>query len=443
MSCGRVLIVSYYFPPAGGSGVHRVLKLCKHLPELGWDVEVLAPDDPKWVARDADLEQEIPPGVVVHRARYVGPDHAQSSADRIAAARGRHAATARAAAAGRRLLLPDAAAPWVPFAARAGVRAVRERRIDAVLTSSPPTSVHIVGNLISRRTGVPWVADFRDSWLANPHRRYERRSVRTKRSLLSQIARRTMAPAAAVTAVTDVIREEADGYTGGRAPSHVISNGCDFDDFASFEHRDSARLRLLHAGYFFGARSPRPLLQAVRALLDRRPALRDVIEVRFVGGFRSADRAWAEGLDLGHVIAVEDTLPHGETLRAMKEADALVLLIPSAGGIGKTVLSGKVFEYLAAERPVLGLVPPDGAAAELLRSAGHDWIADPDDVDAIAITLERLVDGWIANRLPDVVIPPELRASLDRRARAEEMAGVLAEATGRARTGPVAMGAEL
>src|SRR5262249_29634323 len=174
-------------PPAGGSGVHRVLKLCKFLPEFGWDVEVLAPDDPKWVAHDPELEQEVPAGVVVHRARYVGPTHAQSSTDRIASARGWHTVTTRAAVAGRKLLLPDAAAPWAPFADRAGIRIVRDRGIDAVLTSSPPTSVHIAGNLISRRTGVPWVADFRDSWLTNPHRRYERRSVRYKRSLLRQI----------------------------------------------------------------------------------------------------------------------------------------------------------------------------------------------------------------------------------------------------------------
>ena len=441
MSRGRVLIVSYYFPPAGGSGVHRVLKLCKYLPEFGWDVEVLAPDDPKWIAHDPSLEQDVPDGVVVHRARYVGPDLALSDADRIAAADGWHEVTARAAIAGRRLLLPDAAAPWIPFAVRTGVRAVRERRIDVVLTSSPPTSSHVVGNLISRRTGVPWVADFRDSWLANPHRRYERRSVRYKRSLLGGIARQTMGLAAAVTAVTDVIREEAEGYTGNPVPSQTISNGCDFDDFAAYEHRGAAKLRLLHAGYFFGARSPRPLLQAVRSLLDRRPALRNVLEVRFVGGFRTADREWAQSLDLGPVMSVEGTLPHDQTLRAMKEADALVLLIPSASGIGKTVLSGKVFEYLAAERPILGLVPPDGAAADLLRSAGHDWIADPDDVDAITATVERLVDAWIGNRLPDVVIPPELRARLDRRARAEEMAAVLSDVTGRTAVGPMAMGA--
>ncbi|HEX2588507.1 MAG TPA: glycosyltransferase [Gaiellales bacterium] len=443
MSRGRVLIVSYYFPPAGGSGVHRVLKLCKYLPEFGWDVDVLAPDDAKWVAHDPTLEQDVPEGVVVHRARYIGPDHAQSGADKIAAAQGWHTVTARAAVASRRLLLPDAAAPWVPFAARTGIAAVRERGIDAVLTSSPPTSAHLIGNVISRRTGVPWVADFRDSWLANPHRRYERRTVRYKRSLLSGIARRTMAPAAALTAVTDVIREEAEGYMSRPVPSRTISNGCDFDDFAAYQHRGSAKLRLLHAGYFFGVRSPRPLLQAVRSLLDRRPALRDVLEVRFVGGFRPADREWAESLDLGPVMTVEGTLPHDQTLQAMKEADALVLLIPNASGIGRSVLSGKVFEYLAAERPILGLVPPDGAAADLLRSAGHDWIADPDDVNAITDTVERLVDAWIANRLGDVVIPPELRARLDRRARAEEMAAVLAEVTGRTAVGPVAMGAEL
>ena len=197
---GRVLIVSYYYPPAGGGGVQRVLKLCKHLPELGWDVEVLAPDDPKWVAHDPDLEAAVPDGVIVHRARYRGPSHARSSSERLASATGWRGIGTRGAVVGRKLLLPDAAVLWAPSAARAAVRIVHERKIDLVLTSSPPSSVHIVGNRVTRRTGIPWIADFRDSWLANPHRRYERRSVRAKREILEQIAHRTVKRAAGITA---------------------------------------------------------------------------------------------------------------------------------------------------------------------------------------------------------------------------------------------------
>jgi hypothetical protein len=109
----------------------------------------------------------------------------------------------------------------------------------------------------------------------------------------------------------------------------------------------------------------------------------------------------------------------------MKDADALLLLIPRAGGLGTSVLSGKLFEYLAAERPVLALVPPEGIAADLLRSTGFARIADPDDVAGIRARIEDLVGAWRAGELGDRPLPPEVRVRLDRRTRASEMADVL------------------
>src|SRR3954454_21429263 len=109
----RVLIVSYYFPPAGGGGVQRVLNLCKHLPAFGCDVEVLAPDDPKWSARDPGLADELPEGVVVHRARYRGPSHEKSVDERLAAPTALGRAGAHARELGRRMLVPDPTVTWV------------------------------------------------------------------------------------------------------------------------------------------------------------------------------------------------------------------------------------------------------------------------------------------------------------------------------------------
>jgi glycosyltransferase involved in cell wall biosynthesis len=282
----------------------------------------------------------------------------------------------------------------------------------------------MIGNVVARRTGVPWIADLRDSWLANPHRRYDRRSVRAKRAVLDTMARRTFARVSAVTAVTETIADEARALAPAGTPSAVISNGCDFDEFAGLEHTPSDRLRILHAGFFFGVRSPRPFLEALARLLADRPELRDVIEARFVGGFRTADRQWAESLGLGAALRIDGFLPHDQALAAMKGADALLLLIPRAGGLGLSVLSGKLFEYLAAERPVLALVPPEGIAADLLRSTGFARIADPDDVGAIRAQLEDLVEAWRAGDLGDRPLPADLRERLDRRTRASEMADV-------------------
>jgi glycosyltransferase involved in cell wall biosynthesis len=423
----RALIVSYYFPPAGGGGVQRVLKLCKHLPELGWEVDVLAPDDPKWVASDPELSAEVPDGTIVHRARYRGPADERAAVDRLATASGWSGIGTRAAVFGRKLLVPDPRVVWVPDAARAATRIVRERSIDVVLTTSPPTSVHLIGNIVRRRTGVAWIADLRDSWLANPHRRYERRTVRAKRTLLEQIAKRTLGSVSGVTAVTDVISAEARALAPDGTPNRVISNGCDFDDFSGLRYQRSDRFRILHAGYFFGARSPRPFLTALQRLLERRPELRPIVEARFIGGFRTADADWAAGLGLDGSLQIAGFVPHHRALEEMKRSDALLLLIPNAAGLGTSVLSGKLFEYLAAERPIAGLVPPTGAAADLLRSTGFAWIADPDDVDGICAMLGELCDAWIAGGLDDRVIPAELRERLDRRTRASEMSAFLRE----------------
>jgi glycosyltransferase involved in cell wall biosynthesis len=343
----------------------------------------------------------------------------------LAAARGLSGVVTRAGIYGRRLLLPDPRVVWVPDAARAAARIVRDRSADVVLTSSPPSSAHMVGSLVARRTGVPWVADMRDSWLANPHRRYEARTVRVKRAVLETMARRTFARASAMTTVTDAIAEEARALARPGTPTTVISNGCDFDEFAGLEHTPSDRLRILHAGFFFGKRTPRPFLEALHRLLADRPELRDVIEARFVGGFRTADREWAETLGLAGSLRIDGFLPHDRALAAMKSADALLLLIPRSGGLGTSVLSGKLFEYLAAERPVLALVPPEGIAADLLSSTGLARIADPDDVPGIRAQIEDLVEAWKGGGLGDRPLPAELRERLDRRTRASEMADVL------------------
>jgi glycosyltransferase involved in cell wall biosynthesis len=421
----RVLIVSFYFPPAGGGGVQRVLALCRNLPDLGFEVHVLAPDDPKWEAHDPGLLDEVPASTIVHRARYRGPSQRQSPAARLAEAEGAHRLALRGRLAGRRLLLPDPEVVWWPDAVRVGTRVAREHHIDAVLSTSPPASVHLIGAAIARRAGARLVTDFRDSWLAHPHRRYERRSVRAKRAAEARMARRLMRRTDAITAVTDAIRAEAVSLAPPGVPAAIVPNGVDFAAFEGLPYEPSDRLRLVHAGSFFGERSPRPFLGALRGLLDDRPELGGRIEARFLGAFRPADRDWAAGLELGDALRIEGFQPHAETRRAMAGADALLLLIPQAGGRGRSVLSGKVYEYVAAGRPILALVPPDGAAAALVRDTAAGVVADPDDPGAIRAALEELVQAWEAGPLTRPPLPEAWRDRLDRRGQAKAVAVLL------------------
>jgi glycosyltransferase involved in cell wall biosynthesis len=412
----KVLLVTMYFPPAGGGGVQRPLKLAQYLPALGIETHVLAPDDPKWVHRDPDLR--VPTQAWVHRARYLGP-RARKPAEELRAADGLERALVQAQVTARRLLLPDASVTWNLTAIPAAIRIARREGIDAVITTSPPPSVHFVGAAVQKATGVKWIADLRDSIVANQHRRDDSTAARARQKAVEQVARLVASQADAVTCVSEAIAEEVRGLDA-RGVVRVIANGCDFDDFAGLEYVPGERFRITHTGSFFGSRDPKPFLQAFHdADLDA--------VVRFVGDFRSADREWADALGLGDRLDLVDYLPRADSLRLQRDSEALLLLVPEAGGRGRGVLSGKVFEYIAAGRPILAVVPPDGAAADLIRETGSGVVAAPDDVAGIRSAFEELHARFANGGLPAVELSDDDRDRLSRRARVEDMATLLEE----------------
>jgi glycosyltransferase involved in cell wall biosynthesis len=412
----KVLLVTMYFPPAGGGGVQRPLKLAQYLPALGVETHVLAPDDPKWVHRDPELR--VPTHAWIHRARYLGP-RARKPAEELRSTDGLERALVQAQVTARRLLMPDASVTWNLTAIPAAIRIARREAIDAVITTSPPPSVHFVGAAVQRATGARWIADLRDPLVANQQRRDDTAAARARQKAVEQVARLVASRADAVTCVSDAIADEVR-MLGARGIVRVVANGCDFDDFAGLEYRPGARFRITHTGSFFGKRDPRPFLQAFRdADLDA--------VARFVGDFRSTDREWAESLGLGDRLELVDYLPRGEALRVQRDSEALLLLIPDAGGRGRGVLSGKVFEYIAAGRPILAVVPPDGAAAELIRETGAGVVVAPDDVDGIREALVALHSRFANGGLPSVELAKRDEARLSRRARVEELAALVEE----------------
>jgi len=220
-----------------------------------------------------------------------------------------------------------------------------------------------------------------------------------------------------VVAASEAIAEEARGLDP-KGPVETIANGCDFDDFAGIAYRRAERFRITHTGSFFGKRSPRPFLEALASSdLD--------VVARFVGDFRTADREWAEELGLGERIELHPYVPRRRSLELQRDSEALLLLIPEAAGRGRGVLSGKVFEYLAAERPILAVVPPDGAAAKLIEETHAGVVAPPEDVDAIRDALAGLVERHRAGTLNGTPLAPADRDRLSRVRRSEELADLL------------------
>jgi glycosyltransferase involved in cell wall biosynthesis len=239
-----------------------------------------------------------------------------------------------------------------------------------------------------------------------------------KETAVGGVTRLVASQANAIVAASDAIADEMR-RSEPKGKVVTIANGSDFDDFAGLEHHASDRLRITHAGNFQGKRDPKPFL---RALAES--GLDDVV-VRFAGDFRVADREYAEALGLGDRIELLGYVPRRRSLELQRDSEVLLLLVPESGGRGRGVVTGKIFEYLAAERPILAAVPVDGAAAHLVRDTGAGVVAPPDDVDAIREALVDLHARWREGRLDGTLLSTEWRARLSRAGRLEELAELL------------------
>jgi glycosyltransferase involved in cell wall biosynthesis len=403
-----------YFPPAGGGGVQRPLKFATHLPALGIETHVLAPDDPKWVHRDEELRP--PTQAWVHRARFYGP-RGRVPAEERQALEGVDRALYEAKLLFRRALVPDENVTWNLTAIPAALRVVREEGIDAVVTTSPPNSVHLIGAAVKQRARIPWVADLRDPLVADADRPVERLAARAKERTQTLIARLVASQADAVVAAWDGIFDELREYEP-KGRLEVIANGCDFEEFDGLEYRPEGRFRITHAGSFFGKRDPRPFLTALK---ESDPE----VVARFVGDFRQADRDWLQAEGLADRVELLGYASRRRSLGLQRDSEALLLLLPEAGDRGAPVLPGKIFEYLAAERPILAAIPTGGVTAKLIREVGAGIVVAPDDVDGMRRALDGLVARWRAGRLNGHVLTADQRERLSRRTRAEELSRLL------------------
>lgn len=384
----RLLLVSYYFPPLAGSGVFRPLRMAKHLPRHGWEVTVLTVSERARVLRDPSLQQEVPPGTRVERTLSLEPRTALLGLHKLRLGK----------LAGKIepwFYLPDDQRGWVPFAHRRLTAVLRDREHHAVLSTSGPASAHLVG-LHARRKGLPWIADFRDEWTTNPYLRYPtswhlRRNRRLERRVLTEADR--------VVCVSEPWLENLRGLVPDqpREKFTALPNGYDADHFREPPPPPPGRFRVVYTGTFYGHRSPRVFLEALRAVVGEGRIPASDLEVVFVGHTAGADGLTALPPDLVRVV---EQRPFFESLAHLHEAAVLLLVIPGEGGAGNH--TGKLFNYLASGRPILALAPRVNVAADLIRDTRSGKIAPPDDPGAVADALVCLYREWKSgNPLPD------------------------------------------
>lgn len=374
----KVLMVAWYFPPWGGAGVQRTQKHVKYLPQFGWQPVVLTgplPRGNRAAPSDPTLMDEIADTTEVYRTVALLPPA-------VLPWRVRHALV-------RWLLVSDEQAGWYPFALAAASDLIRRGDIAALYTTSTPYTAHLVGLRLKERFGLPWVADFRDPWADNPAIRpptpWHRRRIR-------RWEQQVIAAADRVTVVSEPMAWDLRRAYPQVDPQRFLPlpNGFDPDDFDGVEPagRRPGRMGIVYSGSFYGQRSAQPFLQALRNVLERGELPRAAVHVRLVGNVGQATLAQVAALGLEDVVEATGYLPHRRSIAYLLGADVLLLVV-AAGPGSAGVLTGKIFEYLAARRPILALAPP-GAAADLVRESRSGVVVDPDDGPAI----ERRLVEW-------------------------------------------------
>jgi glycosyltransferase involved in cell wall biosynthesis len=403
----RILLISYLFPPAGGIGVQRALSLARYLPQCGFEVHVLSAANAAAPVRDPALCQRIPEKVKQHHAftpeipfwvrhtiwNYLSRDTSATKGVRQAqntnavfSDQQRSAGVKSfATRAIRRILSPEPEVLWAPFAIRRAKQVVRKHGIDVVMVTAPPFSSFLVGNALKRSfPSLKYVADFRDEWISFYLKDFEFQSSDYTRQKAIAIERQTIESADLVVAVAQTSLQEIKSRYPDQPASKFacIANGFDPEAFSGLVPRRNQEKKLIvtHVGTAYKTASPQYYLDAVDALSEE---LRSQIETRFVGRITAAERQQFEGRKSNNQLL--GFMPQHQALRYMEETDCLLLTMTN-----NISLPGKLYEYLAARKPIIALSPIGGEVDTFLKATGAGWCVDYRDQDAIQRLLRDL-----------------------------------------------------
>lgn len=441
------LIVVAHFPPIGGGGVVRIVNFASELHRAGWHVTVLTPEPEFAVMYERpmlDLEMLARAEAVSTIVRVPFKQRFTRTLKRIEAmppGRSWRARLRRAPASvllrimrGWASLLAETIFidPYAGFVFPALRESTRMRkagyRPDVVVATSPPHSVQYAGYRIARLFGAPFVGDLRDQWYGNPHP-----LVTGRPSLNRHLEETVVGRASAMTTATEESAEQLVRVHGQsiRSRTHWMPNGFDgaaWDEIE--EHVDPDRFVLTYVGTLYEPRDIESLARAIESIAEQQPELLDSFVLRLVG---PVSDSYAERLQrsCGADLDLIGTVSQSESLRYMSRATVLLVVLHPGEG-SATAIPGKIYEYMAAHRPLLALVG-SGAAHEFITDARLGLTVAPDDTDGITAVLMRLLEAWRDDRLDALWSGPDqdALARYDRRNIAARFEQLLVECADR------------
>ncbi len=391
----NVLVFAYYFPPMGLSGVQRVTKFVKYLPDFGWRPHVITSGPTAYYAHDPSLLDELEGrDIVIHRTSGADPNSMLKGKGTVKMPREWMRRIMRAVS--DTFFIPDNKKSWAKQALELARTLVKEQSFDAIFVSGPPFSSMIAAATLSEETGIPLVVDYRDLWYGNQFHVYPTSWHAHKHQSLEYDV---LAHASRIT------------VTNRRMKERLVAryNHLNFEDVVILPHGfDPADLperivapkndhfRITYAGIFYDVVTPIPFFKAVKALMAKRPEVR--MELHFAGILRDEYAKAARKMGIADLIHDHGYCAHGDTVRLLLESDALWMMVGDTRN-ADTISSGKLYEYFGTRKPLLVSVP-NGALRKDAERYGAAWITEPQDVEAITQCLSEMYDAWRSGSLP-------------------------------------------
>ena len=393
----RVLIISYYWPPTGGSGVQRWVKFAKYLPALGWQPVIYTPENPEQLAVDETLAGEVPAEAEVIRRRIVEPyemykkmlrksGHSKEAVE-VNPVNAQNKSFLQKVAMWIRgnLFRPDPRCLWIRPSVRFLKKYLKEHPVDLIVSTGPPQSMHMIGRKLALETGLPWIADFRDPWTKIFYFKHLSMTHATER-WHHKMEKKVLDDATAVVAVSPLVQQDFQAMT--KTPVELITNGfdeCDFlqEPFKMAEGGPQQLFTITHTGLFAADGNPTVLWEVLAEKCRTCEEFRKLLRINLIGKTDEQIIKAAQDAGLGENVYDLGYQHHARAVDEQRKASLLILPLRKEPEY-KAVLPGKLFEYLASYRPILGIGQPDGAMSMILDSTKTGVVFDWEDKVAIA-----------------------------------------------------------
>jgi len=399
----RVLIISYYWPPTGGSGVQRWVKFSKYLPSEGWQPVIYTPENPEQITVDETLAKEIPSEVEVIKTHIFEPYemYRKLTGKKGGAQKGEvNPINAGKKSLGQKLamfvrgnfFIPDPRCYWIGPSVRFLKEYLKGHPVDVIVSTGPPHSMHLIARRVSLATGIPWIADFRDPWTKMF---YFKHLGLTKFSewLHKRIEQKVLDDATVVVAVSPLVK--ADFVEMTKTPVELITNGFDESDFVAPE--PDGFFNMTHTGLFAADGNPEVLWSVLAEKAKEDGEFAQKLRIRLVGKTDAAIVASVEAAGLGANLVNLGYQPHSRAVEEQCLANVLLLPLRKEPEY-KAVLPGKLFEYLAARKPILGIGQPDGAMATIVADASAGETFEWNDKASVRAFVDKHWDAFKEGR---------------------------------------------